>query len=470
MKREWIVRIFTALLAALVLVACGDQEPDPTAEPPPTEAPEEPDTTGDANADGGDMDGAMGESADFEIWAVDQSDTRADQGGVLYIWDGNAQAGDEAEVVDLAQAADEAGCPAGKRPHMVLTNHASPPTHVIMANVGSGSTFFVDPATRQLVGCVSTKDGFNGIGGSAQSHAANGTPDDSMVIIADIGGKDADGNNQSGWLHKIQTDYSTSTFKLVETLPLHQFADDLGTSLARPICHEFTPDSRFAYVTFGGGGILVVDVGSADGSTPMTMAHAYPADVVPGVGCGTFVPPETPEIMLTNGASTSDPNPTDGDWMYVFDTSGHVNGEFPTPTQIALPGADTHGVQVCVDPDGNQFAWSLMRVTSEISIVDLQSNEVVATHSLKTDFAPDPTPDLGFMRDGKFYFTLRGPEPLTAITSLTSDQRTPGVAVITMSEDCKSFTWDETDLLTVGDNTVLPPDPHGMELVTIATP
>ena len=74
------------------------------------------------------------------------------------------------------------------------------------------------------------------------------------------------------------------------------------------------------------------------------------------------------------------------------------------------------------------------------------------------------------MRDGKFYFTLRGPEPLTAITKLTSDQRTPGVAVLTMSEDCRSFTWDESDLLSVGDNTVLPPDPHGMELVTISTP
>lgn len=435
------------LLVALFQAACQFQPLDTTGSMPAGEASMAP--------------------ANFEIWALDQSDTRPDQGGVLYIWNGNAVAGDAPEIVDLAVAAEAAGCPVGKRPHMALNNHADPPTHVIVANVGAGLTFFMDPSTRSIVGCVETKDGFDGAGGSAQAHAANGTPDDSMVIVADIGGKDAEGNNKSGYLHKIQTDYASNTYTLVETLQLDQFAEALGTSVARPICHEFTNDSKFAYVTFGGGGMLVLDVGSADGSTPMTAAHVYPAEMVPGTGCGTFVP-DGSELMLSNGASTSDPNPTDGDWMYVFDTSGNAGGDFPDPAQIALPGADTHGVDVCTDSDGNQFAWSLMRVTSEITIVDLQSMEVVNTQSLVSDFAQDPTPDLGFMRDGKFYFTLRGPEPLTAITSLTSDLRTPGVAVVDMSDDCLSFTWDESKLLSTGDNTVLPSDPHGMELVTIS--
>ena len=44
---------------------------------------------------------------------------------------------------------------------------------------------------------------------------------------------------------------------------MDQFSNDLGTSVARPICHEFTTDSKFAYVTMAGGGLLVVEVGNS---------------------------------------------------------------------------------------------------------------------------------------------------------------------------------------------------------------
>lgn len=92
MKYESTVRILLLFVTAFVLIACSDQEPDPTPEPPPpTEASsEEIETTED---DGAMEEGGAMEPADFEIWAVDQSDTRSDQGGVLYIWNGNAQAG-----------------------------------------------------------------------------------------------------------------------------------------------------------------------------------------------------------------------------------------------------------------------------------------------------------------------------------------------------------------------------------------
>ena len=107
--------------------------------------------------------------AAFEVWAVDQSGTSdgptAEFGGLIYIWDGAdiSENASEAtpEIIDLAVAASEAGCNAPKKPHMALANHTSnspldfrysSASHVILANVGSGDTFFIDVDSRSIVG------------------------------------------------------------------------------------------------------------------------------------------------------------------------------------------------------------------------------------------------------------------------------------------------------------------------------
>ena len=234
----------------------------------------------------------------FEVWAVDQSGTSdgpsADFGGLIYIWDGAAISENASkatpEIIDLAEAASKAGCNPPKKPHMVLANHTthnpldfrfSSASHVVLANVGSGDTFFINIDSRSIVGCVNTVGGFNGAGGTANAHASTASPDGSMVIVANIGAK-----GESGFLHKIQTDYSNDNYTFVETLSLNQFANELGTSVARPICHDFTADSEFAYLTMAGGGLLVVDVGSPDGTTPMSVVKVYDKATVPGIGCG----------------------------------------------------------------------------------------------------------------------------------------------------------------------------------------
>ncbi len=143
---------------------------------------------------------------DFEVWAIDQADTAPDGGGLLYIWEGDDISDNpseaEAEVIDLAQAAAEAGCPVARRPHMVLANHADPPSHVIISNVASGHIFFMDVDSREIVGCVS---------GTGNAHAAVATPDNSMVIVDDQNGQN---------LRKIHTDYASNSYTLVETLSL----------------------------------------------------------------------------------------------------------------------------------------------------------------------------------------------------------------------------------------------------------
>ena len=408
----------------------------------------------------------------YEVWAVDQSGTASDgTGGLLYIWDGQdifvkgANKADP-EIIDLAKAAKDANCDAPKKPHMILSNFTTPKaSHVILANVGSGDTFFINIDTRAIVGCVNTVGGFNGAGGTTNAHASVASPDNSMAIVANIGAKD-----ESGFLHKIQTDYTSDDYKLVGTLALDQFSNELGTAVARPICHEFTSDSKFAYITLAGGGLLVVDVGSADGTIPMTVVKVYDKDTVPGIGCGVSRLPFNK--IMTNGESGAKGG---DDFLYTFDTSKAVEGVFPNPVQIELPGEDTHGAVTCIDQKGGIFAITSMRVSNDVNFVDLQTNKVVATQSMAASFSPDPKPDVAHIVGNKMFIALRGAKPLSAIGSLESADRTPGVAVLTISDDCKSFRWEAKDLASMEDpdrlvtledgSEVSVSDPHGLEVV-----
>ena len=409
----------------------------------------------------------------YEVWAVDQSGTASDgTGGLLYIWDGQdifvkgANKADP-EIIDLAKAAKDANCDAPKKPHMILSNYTTPKaSHVLLANVGSGSTFFINIDSRAIVGCVNTVGGFNGAGGTTNAHASVASPDNSMAIVANIGAKD-----ESGFLHKIQTNYTSDDYKLVGTLALDQFTNELGTAVARPICHEFTSDSKFAYITLAGGGLLVVDVGSADGTIPMNVVKVYDKDTVPGIGCGVSRLPFNK--IMTNGESGAKGG---DDFLYTFDTSKAVEGVFPNPVQIELPGEDTHGAVTCIDQKGDIFAITSMRVSNDVNFVDLQTNKVVATQSMASSFSPDPKPDVADILGNKMFIALRGAKPLSAIGSLESVDRTPGVAVLTISDDCKSFSWEEEDLASMKDPDRLVTDsfpglkisvsdPHGLEVI-----
>lgn len=437
-------------VVALALAACQpiqppDEAPPSAATPPPAE------------------EGAL------EIWGFDQADTREGGGGILYIWSGSELLGDNPaaiapEIIDLGEAAEAAGCPVATRPHMGMTNRSQPATHVLIANVASGDTHFFDIESRTIVGCVNTVEGFDGAGGSISAHATMASPDNSFALVADMGPA-----GESGYLHKIQTNYATNEFELVETLALDVFTEDLETELARPICHEFTDDGRFAYVTMAQGGLLIIDVGSADGSTPMTLAHAHTGAMMPGAGCGVFHAGDG--IILSNGESGAMGG---DDFLYIHDANQVADGIFPAPVQIELPGEDTHGVAVCTDEEGHKYAISVMRVSNDIVVTDLETHEVVVAESMATEFSPNPGPDLAFLHAGKLFVSLRGGQPLTAINPLIDAQRTPGIAIIDVSSDCLSFNWEETGLLAMDANELLvdidgvqvtSSDPHGLEVI-----
>ena len=386
------------------------------------------------------------EAQRYEVWALDQADTVAGKGGgLLYIWNSAAiarlPAAAKPAVIDLAAAAEAAGCPLAKRPHMLLGNHAGPASHAIISNVASGDIHFIDIASRKIVGCV---------GGTGNAHAAVGSPDDSMVIVADLGGQK---------LHKIETDYRRNSFKLVETLSLatEQLKASVGTPEVKPVCHNFTGDSRFAYVTLAGGGVLVVEAGSGDGGIPMKVVHAYPKTTAPGIGCGAFRLPD--ERMVTNGESGAKGG---DDFLFVFDTRDAVSGKFPDPVKIDLPGEDTHGAAFCVDKKGNEHMLAVMRVSNDVNVVELKTRRVAKTISIARPFSPDPKPDVSELQGNRLFVTLRGANPLTAINDLKNPARTPGVAVLTVGSDCHSVSWKAADLMPMKNNPDA--DPHGLRV------
>ena len=118
-----------------------------------------------------------------------------------------------------------------------------------------------------------------------------------------------------------------------------------------------------------------------------------------------------------------------------------------------------------------------MRVSNDVNFIDLQTNKVVATQSMASNFSLDPKPDVADIVGKKMFIALRGHKPLTAIGSLESADRTPGVAVLTISDDCKSFSWEAKDLASMTDNdrtipfgltgssVITAADPHGLEVV-----
>jgi hypothetical protein len=407
----------------------------------------------------------------FEVWALDQSDTHLNGGGLLYIWQGEdlLRRPDRAvpEVIDLANAAQAARCPVGKLPHMGQANNSYPPTHFVLANFGSGSVFFMEIATRRVVGCVDLL----GLGvASNRTHAAMATPDDSMVIVADMGFT----NQSTGAIHKISTDYRRNRYRYVETLDLAPYMDELGPNQARAVCVNFTPDSRFAYVTLQQGGLLVVDLGRPN-RPGMRVVHVYPASLVPAEGCGAIPLPPDGWRLLVNSESRGNPNLPDQ--MYIFDARGAAQGVFPDPVIIPLPGEDTHGAFYCVDDRGKLYAWTVMRMSNDLNIVDVDAARVVRTYSLVRGFLPDPAPDGLELMAGHAFITLRGPKPLSAMTASVNPERTPGVLVLRVHKSCLQFDFDVGDLapmvdsrtttITVGGVTVTVPasDPHGLDVI-----
>ncbi|HWB72663.1 MAG TPA: hypothetical protein VG452_10625 [Egibacteraceae bacterium] len=365
-----------------------------------------------------------------EVWAIDQSDTRPDGGGTLYVYRGSDLSGKaaskaEPEVIDLGGAARDLCLAttgsAPRRPHMLLFNASS--THAVISFVATGHVLFIDAATRAPVGCIDV---------GAQAHAAFPSPDETYVIVANQNGK---------LLQRITTDYATDTFVLdvLATLDLagcttpnaFPCEDSVLRPDNAPICPIIDATSRLTFVTLRGGGVFVVD----SRATPMAIVAEYDRATVHPNGCGGV---EAAGKMYINSGGGTPANPLEAD-LYAFPMAGFSLS--PNPPNQPAPAlvfshddrgfVDSHGATLT---GGQRYLWVADRAANRIVVVDTATDRVVREIPLAGEVSPDPAPDLLDVSPSgnRVYVSLRGPNPLTA-NVLGVDNAvgtTPGVGVV----------------------------------------
>jgi hypothetical protein len=379
---------------------------------------------------------------DFEVWLVDQSDSfNRTYGGTIYIYEGSdLSSGDIASVaptdlIDLAGTtaaiclADTGANPI--RPHMLAFNATH--SHAILTFVASGHVVVFEAATRTPVACVRTS---LGAGGSRQAHAAQPTPDDAYILVANQNGKRVD---------RIRTNYVTNTFVLDDSLDLANGTTPNGITMENaerpdnaPIL--VVPDSTgsLGFVTLRGGGLFVVD----PTTTPMKIIAEYDKTMVHANGFGGI---ETNGHMYINsGAGAASTNPSEFD-LYRFPLSGYAatnppNSPAPllTFSNDTVPPAherDAHGL---AGTKHNRYIWVLDRARSVAEVFDPATDKHVNTIALAHPSASDPTPDLGDISpSGNLIFvSLRGPNPLSGSPHAAIGS-TPGLGVIQVKQGGK---------------------------------
>lgn len=395
-----------------------------------------------------------GSARDFEVWLVDQSDSFGKTyGGTIHIYEGSdlnrrdASSATPTDVLDLS-GATAALCVTQTgadpvRPHMLAFNATH--SHAILTFVASGHVVVFEAATRTPVACVRTSAG---AGEQRQAHAAQPTPDDAYILVANQNGKRVD---------RITTDYATNTFVLDATLDLANGVTPNG------VLREFegrpdnapilvVPDATgsLAFVTLRGGGLFVID----PTTTPMEILAEYDKTTVHANGFGGVE--ANGRMYINSGAGHADTNPSEFA-IYRFPLSGYAASNPPnTPAPVGVfsddddtasssaheahraYGAherDAHGM---VAAKRNRYLWVLDRARSVAEVFDTASDAHVNTIALNHPLSDDLTPDLADLSPAghRMFVSLRGPNPLSGSPHAATGS-TPGLGVIQVKQGGK---------------------------------
>ena len=382
-----------------------------------------------------------GSARDFEVWLVDQSNSLGKTyGGAIYIYDGSELNGARApsatptDVLDLGDAT-AARCLAQTgvnpvRAHMLSFNASH--SHAILTFVASGHVVIFEAATRTPVACVRTSVG---AGGQRQAHAAQPTPDDSYILVANQNGKRVD---------RITTDYATNTFVLDASLDLANgvtpngvLREFVGRPDNAPILVVPDATSTLAFVTLRGGGLFVVD----PTTTPMEILAEYDKTTVHASGFGGVE--ANGRMFINSGAGAASTNPSQFD-VYRFPVSGYAAANPPnTPAPVVVFSDDTvppaherdaHGL---VATKHNRYIWVLDRALAVAEVFDTSSDAHVNTIDLDP-LGDHLTPDLADISPSghRIFVSLRGPNPLSGSPHAATGS-TPGLGVIQVEQGGK---------------------------------
>lgn len=386
----------------------------------------------------------------YEIWVADQSDTAAERGGYLHVFDGDALVADPAKArpsatFDLGKGVNDFCLKAtGKnvrRPHMIF--FTSDRSHAVISFL-SGQVLIVDAAAKNLEACVAV---------GKNVHAAWPTPDGKMIITANIAEKA---------FGRIWTDYAGRTFRFdpaSDVLDLASLEDRERPDTA-PICPITDASSRYAFVTLRGGGLLVVDVTV----TPMRVVATLSNSQVHPAGCGGVQVGQTMYINSGGGWPASKfPDSASLSYdIYALDLS-----RLPSGISAKLVStrdnqfADAHGM-VAV----GRYIWNSDRAGNDIEIVDSLTNLTVARVELAGPLSEDPAPDiLAAAPDGSAVFAAtRGITPLTGNDPSVNNAKgsSPGIAVIKVTDGGKGGVFLGIARLSNMRDGKETADPHGI--------
>jgi hypothetical protein len=412
-------------------------------------------------------------AAAYEVWIVDQSDTRGrDHGGTLYIFSGadlgakTAPSAKPAAVIDLA-AETSALCrektgAAPVRPHMLLFNREH--THATLAFVASGHVVVFDAATRKPLECARTSPSPTG----RQAHAAFPSLDGSYILVANQNGKR---------LERIDSDFRKSTFVHNEaaTLDLATCTTPSGAPCQAPnvrpdnapICPVVSEAGDLAFVTLRGGGMLVVD----PRATPMRIVAEYDGATIKGNGCGGV---EVRNQMYVNSGGR--PGPMEHLHVYGFDVYRFSLEAFRKPGHAFAPNTpapkvvftadgqhDSHGM---VLTGGERFLWVMDRHADVVEILATGNDAHVRTLRLNGPFTDNAAPDLtDAATSGNLVFVaFRGPTPLSGDPH-NAKGSTPGLGILEVLDGGKNGRLLGIVRLTnVGADGVERADPHALRV------
>ena len=411
--------------------------------------------------------------AAFEVWIVDQSDSRGlDHGGTLYVF-----AGADLRGTAVASAKPAATVDLGKetsalcqqktganpvRPHMVLFNREQ--THAMLAFVASGHVVVFDAATRKPLECIRTTQAPTG----RQAHAAFPAPDGSYILVANQNGKR---------LERIDSSFAKNTFthNTGATLDLATCTTPSGAACQAPnvrpdnapICPVVSDDGDLAFVTLRGGGMLVVD----PRSTPMRIVAEYDMATVKGNGCGGA---QVRGQMYVNSGGR--PGPMEHLHVYGFDVYRFAldairkpKGDFavntPAPKVVfKADGAhDSHGM---VTTSNGRYVWVMDRHADVVEVLATANDTHVRTLRLNGALTDNAAPDLTDISPaGDLVFVaFRGPTPLSGDPH-NAKGSTPGLAILEVLEGGRNGRLLAVIRLTnVGADSVERADPHGLRV------
>jgi DNA-binding beta-propeller fold protein YncE len=345
---------------------------------------------------------------DYEIWTLDQGMNQSR----IHIFNSSLE---ETDVVDFTDLFSSGKIPfAVTMPHMIELN--STHDYAAIASPASGNVAIVRTSDRKVIDVINT---------GAGAHMATFTPDDKSIWVANIG---------AVTFTEIAVDLATESFSKGRELNLLEDPEwvekfenvagggggALGMNVSAPVCHAYTVDGAFAYITLGpgAGGLVVVDIKSGEPK----IVKAFSRDEVKA-NCGLAMNRDGSK-MYANWGDPGDPvNPPtqSGEW-YVFNTSDHSLIKASSETR----GVDAHGARLI--PNSN-WLWQVNRGSDNGIVINTINDNIV--HSL-TDVGSSPD-ILDFSPDGRFAFiTLRGPKPRSGAAHVAVGD-TPGFSVINTS-------------------------------------